>query len=247
MTRFRGPRGRAGALAAGGALAALALPAVADAHVTLQPKTDPAGSYAVLDVRVPTERDNASTTKVQVKFPPGFVSVSYQRVPGWQVDVKMERLARPVRTDDGEVTAQVSEIDWTATTPAARIAPGQFQDFPISVALPDRPGVLTFKALQTYSNGEVVRWIGPPDADEPAPQVTLTPATDSAAAGGASSGTGGTAATASDVSNADGSSSSSSDDGGGASTGLAVAGLVAGVLGLLAGGAALLAGRRRAA
>ena len=41
--------------------------------------------------------------------------------------------------------------------------------------MPNEPGkALTFKALQTYSNGEVVRWIGPPDADEPAPQVTLT-------------------------------------------------------------------------
>jgi hypothetical protein len=34
--------------------------------------------------------------------------------------------------------------------------------------------LLTFKAVQTYSNGEVVRWIGPPSADEPAPQVMVT-------------------------------------------------------------------------
>ena len=36
---------------------------------------------------------------------------------------------------------------------------------------PDEPGTsLTFKALQTYDDGEVVRWIGAPDADEPAPR-----------------------------------------------------------------------------
>ena len=35
---------------------------------------------------------------------------------------------------------------------------------------------LTFKALQTYEDGDVVRWIGPEDADEPAPVVTLTDA-----------------------------------------------------------------------
>ncbi len=35
---------------------------------------------------------------------------------------------------------------------------------------------MTFKAVQTYSNGEVVRWIGPPDSEEPAPQVKLTAA-----------------------------------------------------------------------
>ena len=37
-----------------------------------------------------------------------------------------------------------------------------------------KPGdKLTFKALQTYDDGEIVRWIGPEDADEPAPTVTL--------------------------------------------------------------------------
>jgi hypothetical protein len=50
-------------------------------------------------------------------------------------------------------------------------------DFPISVKIPGKAGdILTFKALQTYSNGEVVRWIGPPNADEPAPRVTVTSA-----------------------------------------------------------------------
>ncbi|HEY4279235.1 MAG TPA: YcnI family protein [Conexibacter sp.] len=243
MTRSKGARARASAAAVGAvALTALALPSVAGAHVTLQPKSQPAGAFTVLDVRVPTERDNASTEKVAVQFPSGFVSVSYERVPGWRVAVLMQRLARPVRTDDGEVDEQVAQMTWTALTPQARIAPGQFQDFPISVALPDRPGVLTFKALQTYSSGEIVRWIGPPDADEPAPQVTLTAAAD------AGSGTGAAGGSASDVSNTGASSAgSSSDDEGGASTGLAVAGLVAGVLGLLAGGAALLASRRRTA
>jgi len=33
--------------------------------------------------------------------------------------------------------------------------------------------VLTFKALQTYSSGEVVRWIGSPSSETPAPQVAL--------------------------------------------------------------------------
>ena len=33
-----------------------------------------------------------------------------------------------------------------------------------------------FPAIQRYSNGEVVRWIGPEDADEPAPLVEVLPA-----------------------------------------------------------------------
>ena len=30
--------------------------------------------------------------------------------------------------------------------------------------------------MQTYSNGKVVRWIGNPSAEEPAPQVLVRPA-----------------------------------------------------------------------
>jgi len=236
--------------AAVAAAAALALPAAASAHVTLQPQSAPAGSYTVFDVRVPNERDDSATTKVEVKLPPGFVSASWQPVPGWRATVEMERLARPVETENGPVSEQVGTITWSGGT----IPPGAFQDFPISVKLPDRAGeTLTFKALQTYANGEVVRWIGAPDGDEPAPQVTLTAAGgegDGAGAGhdadadGAGGDDGGTTAAPAAGSAA---SSGSDDDSGGSSDGLAIAGLVAGVAGLLAGGAALLSVRRRPA
>ena len=160
-------------LAAAGALAA---PAAAQAHVTLQPNTAPAGSFTVLDVRVPNERDKASTVKVDVQFPDGFASVSYQPVSGWTVKVIKKKLATPIQTDDGPITEGVSRMIWTGSRKGlGKIAPGQFMDFPISVQIPGKAGdVLTFKALQTYSNGEIVRWIGAPSADEPAPRVTVT-------------------------------------------------------------------------
>ena len=43
-----------------------ALPAAAQAHVTLQPNTATAGAYTRLDVRVPNEKDNESTNKIEV-------------------------------------------------------------------------------------------------------------------------------------------------------------------------------------
>ena len=53
--------------------------------------------------------------------------------------------------------------------------------FPLSIRIPDgsKGTVLTFKALQTYRGGEVVRWIGKPDSEAPAPQVILRGANDS--------------------------------------------------------------------
>jgi uncharacterized protein YcnI len=172
-------------LAAATAVAVLAVPAAAQAHVTVQPNTAPAGAFTVLDVRVPTERDNASTAKVDVQFPAGFAAASYQAVPGWRVRVIKKKLATPIQTDDGPITEGVSRMVWTRTSRSGGIKPGQFQDFPISVQIPGKAGdKLTFKALQTYSNGEVVRWIGAPGSDEPAPQLTVTAAVKAAAAKG---------------------------------------------------------------
>jgi periplasmic copper chaperone A len=206
---------------------ALAVPAGASAHVTLQPSEAAAADYAVLDVRVPNERDDAATTKVDVQFPAGFIFASYQPVPGWSAEVKMAKLAEPVTRHGEEITEQVSQMTWTADSDKAGIQSGQFVDFPVSVQIPGKAGdTLTFKALQTYNDGEVVRWIGPPESDQPAPQVTVTASEEHHGAASSDS------------------SEKSSDDSEGASKGLGVAALILGGLGLLACGAALLRSRR---
>jgi periplasmic copper chaperone A len=202
-------------------VAVLALAPAAVAHVTVQPEEAPAGGFTRLDVRVPNERDNADTTKVDVQFPPGFLSVSYQPVPGWDIEITKRKLDKPVEQFGEQVTEEVGRITFTGGT----IGPGQFQDFGLSLAVPDKPGTaVAFKAIQTYSNGEVVRWIGPPDSEEPAPQVKLTAAE---AAGGAA------AEPAAGQPAADG-----SDDDGGSDT-LAIIALTVGIAGLAAGLAAL--------
>jgi uncharacterized protein YcnI len=217
--------------------------ATAGAHVTLQPKTAAAGAYVVEAVRVPNETDDAVTTKVAVQFPDGFASASYQTTPGWSVKVVKQKLATPVKTDDGEITEGVKTITWTADSKSAGIAPGEFRDFPISVQIPGKAGdMLTFKALQTYSDGEIVRWIGAPDADKPAPTIAVTAAADDHAAAAGSSGTATTEQTAAATPATPAVASTSDDD----SDTLAIIALVVGALGLLAGGAGLASARRRA-
>ena len=214
----------AAAVAAG----ALALPVAASAHVTIQPQQAQAGASTVLAVRVPNERDDASTVKVDVRLPPGFVSASWEAVPGWKVRAVKQKLSKPIQTDDGPIDEQIGEIVWTASGKAAGIQPGEYRDFPLSVTIPGKAGeTLTFKALQTYSNGEVVRWIGAPDADEPAPQVQVIAARAQANPRPAPA-----APTA---------AASSDDDG---ANGLSIVALVIGALGLLAGIAALVMARR---
>ena len=85
-------------IAVAAAAATLALAATASAHVTLQPDEAPAGGFARLDVRVPNERDNAGTTKVEVQFPPGFASASTEPVPGWTAKITRRKAAEPIES-----------------------------------------------------------------------------------------------------------------------------------------------------
>ena len=211
------------------AAGALAVPAAAQAHVTVQPTSVPAGAETVLSVRVPNERDDAATVKVDVKLPPGFVSASWEAVPGWSVRAVKQKLSKPVQTDDGPIDAQVGEIVWTAADRKAGIQPGEFRDFPLSVVIPGKAGqTLTFKALQTYSNGSVVRWIGAPGADEPAPRVELTSATSAAADPGTRRRANPQPAPAAAASSDSGSSDT-----------LSIVALIVGVVGLLVAGVAV--------
>jgi hypothetical protein len=145
--RRKGPRAVAAALTA-----ALALPAAASAHVTLQPTTAPAGEFTRLDVRVPNERDDAGTVKVDVRLPQPSPFVSYEPRPGWKVTMKRTKLAKPIEVEGFEVTEGVSQITWTGDGRQGIVRPGQFVDFGLSLRMPDgSPGdKLTFKPLQTY-------------------------------------------------------------------------------------------------
>jgi periplasmic copper chaperone A len=216
------------------AVLSLALPAAAQAHVTVHPSTVPAGGEdTLLSIRVPNEMDNASVTKVDLLLPPGFVAADFQPVPGWTTKVTKVKLPTPVKTDDGTITERVGRITWTNTNKADAIPPEAFQDFNLSVLVPGKAGdTLTFKALQTYSDGHIVRWIGPESSDNPAPTIKVTAASGGAATPMSSSTPAATVAAAS--------------NGNGASNGLAIVALIVGVLGLLAGIGGLLAARRAA-
>jgi uncharacterized protein YcnI len=233
----------------GAALAVgLALPAAADAHVSIHPNVVPSGAPTVLTLRVPNEMDNANTTRIAVKMPPGFLDVSASPPPGWSFSTKTRKLAKPVKTDDGTLTTEVSEVDFTG----GKLPPGQFAQFPMSVAVPGKPGsVLTFKTVQTYSNGQTVRWIGTPDSDQPAPTIDIT-AKDGViqdVAGGEAgppAGLSGASTGAQKPASAPAARVVVHKSGGGAGKGLAIAALLLGIIGTVLGGAALLR-RRRAA
>lgn len=153
----------------------VALPATANAHVTINPGEWEAGGFARFAVRVPNERDNTDTTRITMRLPENVVSASFQPVEGWKRTVQMEQLDEPIEEEGEEpITERLATVTWSG----GRIRPGEFQEFGVSFQVPeDAVGEpLAFPAIQRYSDGEVVRWIGPEDADSPAPAVEVLPA-----------------------------------------------------------------------
>ncbi|BCB84909.1 YcnI family protein [Phytohabitans suffuscus] len=160
----------------------LAVAAPASAHVTVNPQEAEKGGFARLAFRVPNESDSASTVKLEVILPENAPvgSVSTMPVAGWTATVERRKVDPPVDVHGSLVSEVVSKITWTAAA-GGGVKPGEFAEFPVSMGpLPDTDRMV-FKALQTYSDNEVSRWIEEPqpgaeEPADPAPVLTLVSA-----------------------------------------------------------------------
>jgi uncharacterized protein YcnI len=214
---------RTAAVLAAGTVAVLTLASPAAAHVTVNPNNATQGGYAKVAFRVPNEKATASTVKLEVALPADtpIRSVSLRPLAGWTGSTETTTLPTPITTENGEITEAVTKITWTADAGVA-IQPGQFQEFEVSLGPLPEVDQIVFKALQTYSDGDVVRWIDEPTNDgsepeHPAPVLRLAPG-----AGDAHGDTSTFTATPADTGN-------------GWGVGLGIAGVVIGVAGLLLG------------
>jgi uncharacterized protein YcnI len=237
---------RLGVTAAAVGVGVLVFAGPASAHVSVQPGSATQDSYAKVAFRVPNEREDAGTTKLEVSLPldQPLSSVQTRAMPGWKSTVEKTKLATPIDNHGKQLTEVVSKITWTADA-GVRVNPGTFEEFEVSMGkLPANTDKLVFKAIQTYDNNEIVRWIDVPGADGkepqyPAPVLKLTPKT-----GAETTPTAKAAAT--NASDAKASvAATSDDDGDSTARTLGVVGIVVGVLGLGAGGFAVLRASRR--
>lgn len=233
---------RATVLAAAFGAAGLLGAGVASAHVTANSYgSEPQkGGSGTIVFRVPNEEEDAGTNKVEIDFKPEYAisTVRYRPVPGWTAQVVKTTLPAPVKNGKNlDVTDPVTSIVFTAQ-PGSGIAKGdtEFQEFEISAStLPSNVDALVLPAIQTYDDGQVVRWdqvpSGSAEPEHPAPTVQLAAAST------------GDAHTASASSTGDSSTAGSTDN---TARWLGGAGLFVGALGLGAGGGAVLRNRRTA-
>jgi uncharacterized protein YcnI len=139
-----------------GAVSAL-LPTAANAHVTVWPRAASHGAYERYVVRVPNEKDVA-TTRVEIRFPAAVRISSFLDVPGWKLEV--------VTDSAGKITGAV----WTGNLP-----PKRFVEFPFVAVNPKEGASVAWPAFQTYEGNQIVEWTGPEGSKTPVSVTTLSP------------------------------------------------------------------------
>jgi uncharacterized protein YcnI len=125
---------------------------IASAHVTVIPKTSAPGAWETYTVKVPVEKESA-TTKLILKMPAGVEFEQYQPVPGWNVTLQKDA--------NGKVTSITFE------TTGEGILPGQFQSFSFVAKNPGQAGKAAWDAYQYYKDGSVVEWTGDESSKSP--------------------------------------------------------------------------------
>jgi uncharacterized protein YcnI len=149
--------GRRGAVLLAVTGGSLALVTSAFAHAEISPAVVLGKHLQLFSLAVPTEKENATTTKVELTPPSGFAIDSFAPSPGWKRDVKS--------TGSGDST-QIQQVTWSGgSTPSEEDSLFQF------LASTDSTKTYAFKVRQTYSDGSVVDWAGPESSDAPAPQI----------------------------------------------------------------------------
>lgn len=140
----------------------------AEAHAKIGPSVVTVGSSNAYTLMVPTESETATTTSVVMEVPDGFNLGGFEATPGIKREV--------VSTGSGE-EAKISKVTWTGLkVPSGESAFLRFSGY----VTDDKPHEFTFKVEQTYSDGKVVDWAGPADADEPAPTLSMVASATSA-------------------------------------------------------------------
>jgi uncharacterized protein YcnI len=144
---------------AGAALLLAALPAIAFAHAEVSPSVSLKGRLQLYSLAVPTEKENARTTKIVLSVPNGFAIDSFAPSPGWH------RMLQQTGSGDSAV---IQKVTWSGgSVPTGEDSVFQF------LAQPSSSGSYTFTVQQTYSDGSIVNWSGPESSDAPAPSIEV--------------------------------------------------------------------------
>ena len=184
MTKIRRPLITAGfALAAAG---------IAHAHATFESDRAPAETTFKAVLQVPHGCDGKATTEVRVKLPEGFVFAKPQPKPGWELEIIEGAYQKTYDNHGTKISSGPVEIRWKG----GNLPDEHYDTFVVRGKLSgfEKETVLAFPTTQLCGTDGFVVWDqvpaegeDPHSLENPAPTITVTPAT----SGGAHAGHGG--------------------------------------------------------
>ncbi len=137
------------------ALAAVAAPQAARAHVTLDTAVAPAGAAfkAVFRVGHGCEAGSATHTLV-VRVPAGFAGAKPMPKPGWALTIVRGPLSVPFESNGRQITEDVVEVTWRATSRESWLQDAWYDEFVLRGVTPAQAGPLWFKVRQVCDKGQ---------------------------------------------------------------------------------------------
>ena len=151
-------RVRVAAVTGAALVAFLTVTSSAFAHAALSPPVAETGVLQQFTLAVPTEKEGATTTEIQLTVPDGVAIDSFEPEPGWKRTVSS--------TGSGE-SAIVNTVTWSG----GAVPTDDDSVFRFQATLTGGSKTYTFGVRQTYSDGSVVEWTGAENSDTPSPVV----------------------------------------------------------------------------
>ena len=137
--------------------AALVFTSAAWAHAEISPTVVLSKHLQEFGLLVPTEKENLTTTSIELTVPSGFAIDSFVPSPGWK---------RTEQTTGSGEEAIVQKVTWSG----GKVPTGEDAAFHFLATANDSK-TYEFKVRQTYSDGSIVDWSGPESSDTPAPTI----------------------------------------------------------------------------
>jgi len=133
---------------------------IASAHVTVLPKETTQGSYEVITIRVPSEKE-IPTVKIDITIPEDVEIARFEPKPDWRYNVTQD------------AAGKITRVSWEAE--GNGLSAMEFGEFRMQGKIGSQSAQLVWKAYQTYKDGSKVEWTGAPDSDTPAPVMQAKP------------------------------------------------------------------------
>ncbi len=122
-------------------------------HIILEQQQVETGTYYKATLLVGHGCEGLPTTAIRVQLPVGFQGAKPMPKQGWTLQTVIAKLATPYDNHGKAITEDVTEIVWTANSPASALPDSQYDEFALRGRAAMPAGAAWFKVTQLCKDG----------------------------------------------------------------------------------------------